>query len=289
MSYFSLVAVTGVGVSRRPRRGWWALARQHPMATVGVVLLVIFALVALFGPLFVGDPLKTNPSHALEAPSAEHFFGTDRYGRDVFTRAVVAARLDLVVGIVIAALATAAGSLIGVAAGYFGGGVDEIVMRITDIVLAFPGFVLALILVAVLGDSVPNVIVAVSIAYTPYFIRLTRARALAEREREYVDAAALAGNRRWQIAYRHVLPNSLSPAFTQAALVAGWAVLDVAGLAFLGIGIQPPTAEWGVMVAEGANDLLTGAWWTALFPGALIVLLAMAFQLIGDDLQGGEE
>lgn len=280
------VAVTGTAASRRNHGRLWAVAKKYPMAAVGVVLLAIFVFAALFGPLLVGDPLKTNPSQALVGPSADHFFGTDRYGRDMFTRAVVAARLDLMVGVVIAALATAVGSLIGVAAGYFGGAFDEIVMRVTDIVLAFPGFVLALILVAVLGDSVPNVVVAVAIAYTPYFIRLTRARALAEREREYVDAAALAGNRGWQIAYRHVLPNSLSPAFTQAALVAGWAVLDVAGLAFLGIGIQPPMAEWGVMVAEGANDFLTGAWWTALFPGALIVLLAMGFQLIGDDLQG---
>lgn len=283
---------TETAVATAPRvkgRSIWALAKKHPMATIGALLLVLCALTAIFGSFFVGDPLRTNPAEALQAPSADHFFGTDRYGRDVFTRAVVAARLDLVVGMVIAALATAVGSLIGVAAGYFGGPLDEIVMRATDIVLAFPGFVLALILVAVLGDSVPNVVVAVAIAYTPYFIRLTRARALAEREREYVDAASLAGNRRWQIAFRHVLPNSLSSAFTQAALVAGWAVLDVAGLAFLGIGIQPPKAEWGVMVAEGANDFLTGAWWTALFPGALIVLLAMAFQLIGDDLQGGEK
>lgn len=278
---------TSAGAAPRVRR-WTSALRRHPMAAVGGLLLLIFAIAALIGPLFVGDPLKTDPSMALVGPSAEHLFGTDRFGRDIFTRAVIAVRLDLFVGVVIAALAAVAGSLIGVAAGYFGGAFDEIIMRVTDIVLAFPGFVLALILVAVLGDSVPNVVVAVSIAYTPYFIRLTRARALAEREREYVDAANLAGNRRWQIAFRHVLPNSLSPALTQAALVAGWAVLDVAGLAFLGIGIQPPTAEWGVMVAEGADDVLTGAWWTALFPGALIVLLAMAFQLIGDDLQGSE-
>ena len=265
------------------------LIRRHPMATVGVTLLVVYGLAALFGPLLVGDPLKTAPEQALTPPSAEHLFGTDRFGRDILTRVVIAARLDVVVGIVIAVIAASVGSLIGVAAGYFGGLLDELVMRVTDVVLSFPGFVLALILVATLGDSIPNVVIAVAVAYTPYFVRLTRARALAEREREYVDAASLAGNRRWQIAYRHVLPNSLAPAFTQAALVAGWAVLDVAGLAFLGIGIQPPTAEWGVMVAEGANDVITGAWWTALFPGALIVLLALSFQLIGDDLQGGQE
>jgi len=271
--------------ARTRRRGW---LRRHPMAAVGILVLTVYVLAALFGPLLVGDPLRTSPSEAMQAPSAEHWFGTDRFGRDVFTRAVVAARLDVVVGIVIALVAAVAGSVIGVIAGYFGGVVDEVVMRVTDVLLAFPGFVLALILVAVLGNSVPNVVIAVAIAYSPYFVRLTRARALAEREREYVDAARLAGNRQWQIALRHVMPNSLGPAFTQATMVAGWAVLDVAGLAFLGIGIQPPTAEWGVMVAEGANDVISGAWWTALFPGALIVLLALAFQLIGDDLQGDQ-
>lgn len=271
---------------KRSLRRSWLL--RHPMAAVGVLILLVYLLAALFGPLFVGDPLRTSPSEALQPPSADHLFGADRFGRDVFTRAVVAARLDVVVGIVIAVVAATVGSLIGVTAGYFGGLVDEVVMRVTDVVLAFPGFVLALILVAVLGNSVPNVVAAVAVAYSPYFVRLTRSRALAEREREYVDAARLAGNRHWQVAFRHVLPNCMGPAFTQATLVAGWAVLDVAGLAFLGIGIQPPTAEWGVMVAEGANDVISGAWWTALFPGALIVLLALAFQLVGDDLQGGK-
>jgi peptide/nickel transport system permease protein len=260
--------------------------RQHPMAVVGLVLLACYVLVALVGPAFVGDPLRTSPAEALTGPSAEHLLGTDRFGRDVLARAVVAARLDLFVGVVIAVAAAAVGSLIGVVAGYAGGVVDEVIMRVTDVILAFPGFVLALIIVAVLGEGVPNVVIAVAVAYSPYFVRLTRSRALAEREREYVDAAALSGNPRWRIALRHVMPNSLGPAYTQATLVAGWAILDVAGLAFLGVGIQPPTAEWGVMVAEGANDVLTGAWWTALVPGALIVLLALAFQMVGDDLQG---
>ena len=284
----SAADISMAGASRQPGARAFSLVRRYPMASVGVAIMFVYVMTAIFGPLFVGDPLETVPGEALVGPSSEHFFGTDRFGRDVFTRAVVAARLDVVVGIVIALIAACLGSLIGVVAGYFGGLFDEVVMRLTDIVLAFPGFVLALILVAALGDSIPNVVGAVAIAYTPYFIRLTRARALAEREREYVDAAALAGNRRWQIASRHVLPNSLAPAYTQAALVAGWAVLDVGGLAFLGIGITPPTAEWGVMVAEGANDVMTGAWWTALFPGALIVLLALAFQLVGDDLQEGK-
>jgi peptide/nickel transport system permease protein len=263
-----------------------ASPRTHTMAAAGLVLLGIYVLVALVGPAFVGDPLQTSPSEALTGPSASHPLGTDRFGRDVLARAVVATRMDLVVGVVIAVAAAAAGSVVGVVAGYAGGVVDELIMRVTDVILAFPGFVLALIIVAVLGEGVPNVVIAVAVAYSPYFVRLTRSRALAEREREYVDAAALSGNPRWRIALRHVMPNSLGPAYTQATLVAGWAILDVAGLAFLGVGIQPPTAEWGVMVAEGANDVLTGAWWTALVPGALIVLLALAFQMVGDDLQG---
>lgn len=263
-----------------------ASPRKHPMAVAGLVLLAVYVLVALVGPVFVGDPLRTSPSEALTGPSATHLLGTDRFGRDVLARAVVATRMDLFVGVVIATAAATVGSVIGVIAGYAGGVVDELIMRVTDVILAFPGFVLALIIVAVLGEGVPNVVIAVAVAYSPYFVRLTRSRALAEREREYVDAAALSGNRRWRIALRHVMPNSLGPAYTQATLVAGWAILDVAGLAFLGVGIQPPTAEWGVMVAEGANDVLIGAWWTALVPGALIVLLAMAFQMVGDDLQG---
>jgi peptide/nickel transport system permease protein len=277
----SVRAITARSYTRRI-----AGTRHHTMAMVGLAVLAAYVLLALVGPALVGDPLRTSPSEALTAPGASHLLGTDRFGRDVLARAVVAARMDLLVGVVIAVTAAAVGSLIGVVAGYTGGVVDECIMRVTDVILAFPGFVLALIIVAVLGEGVPNVVIAVAVAYSPYFVRLTRSRALAEREREYVDAAALSGNPRWRIALRHVMPNSLGPAYTQATLVAGWAILDVAGLAFLGVGIQPPTAEWGVMVAEGANDVLTGAWWTALVPGALIVLLALAFQMVGDDLQG---
>lgn len=269
---------------RRP-----GLARRYPMAAVGVLLLALYIVVAVVGPALVGDPFQTSAADALSAPGGAHLFGTDRFGRDVLARAVVSARLDLVVGVVIALASASAGSVIGLVAGYVGGVVDEVIMRVTDVLLAFPGFVLALILVAALGDGIANVVGAVAVAYSPYFIRLTRSQVLVEREREYVDAAALAGNPKWRIALRHVMPNSLGPAYTQATLVAGWAILDVAGLAFLGVGIQPPTAEWGVMVAEGANDVLTGAWWTALVPGALIVLLALSFQMVGDDLQGKRE
>lgn len=264
-----------------------SFARRKPLAVVGMVILGLYVVVALLGPLFVADPLTTNPADAFLPPSGEHLFGTDKFGRDVFARAVHSARLDLSIGVTIAVAAMVLGSVIGVISGYWGGWIDEGIMRVTDVVLAFPGFVLALILVAVMGNSIPNVVVAVTVAYTPYFIRLTRAEALAQREMEYVDGARLAGNSRWRTAFRHVLPNSLRPSLVQATLVAGWSILTVAGLAFLGVGIRPPTPEWGVMVAEGTPDIITGQWWTALFPGGLIVLAVMAFHFIGDEF-GGE-
>jgi peptide/nickel transport system permease protein len=250
------------------------------------VILACYVLLAAIGPFVVDDPLRTDPAATLQPPSAEHWFGTDKFGRDVFARAVTAARLDLSMGVVIALSSLVVGSALGVVAGYWGGRVDEVFMRITDMVLAFPGFVLALIIVAALGDTLPNVMFAVAVAFVPYFVRLTRAQVLSEREMEYVEAARLAGNRPLRIAFRHVMPNALGPSLVQATLVAGWAILNVAGLSFLGVGIRPPTAEWGVMVAEGANDVILGQWWTALFPGAMIVLAVMAFHLIGDELTG---
>lgn len=264
-----------------------SFARRRPLAVLGMVILAVYIILGLIGPFFVGDPALTNPTEALRPPSAEAWFGTDKFGRDVFARSIYAIRLDLTVGIVIAVGAMTIGSVIGVVAGYWGGRTDEILMRFTDIVLAFPGFVLALILVAVMGNSIPNVVIAVMVAYIPYFIRLTRAEVLSQRELEYVDGARLAGNRPWRVAFRHVMPNSLRPSLVQGTLVAGWAILTVAGLAFIGVGIRPPTPEWGVMVAEGAPDIITGQWWTALFPGAMIVLAAMAFHFIGDEF-GGE-
>lgn len=266
---------------RRPPSRW-----RKPLFLAGVAILAVYMIVAVIGPFVVGDPLRTDPTHTLEPPSHAHFFGTDEFGRDVFARAVVSARLDLSIGIAIAASSLIVGSAIGVVSGYWGGGLDEIIMRGTDMVLAFPGFVLALIIVAVLGGNVLNVMIAVSVAFVPYFVRLTRAQVLVERELEYVEAARLSGNGPWRIAFRHVMPNALGPSLVQGTLVTGWAILNVAGLAFLGVGIRPPTAEWGVMVAEGANNVSLGIWWTALFPGAMIVLAVMAFHFIGDEAQG---
>ncbi len=263
-----------------------SIFRRRPLLVVGLAILGAYLILAIVAPFSVRDPLLTNPSNALVPPSSEYWFGTDQFGRDVFARAMYAVRLDLTMGVLIALSAMIVGSAVGVVAGYWGGFTDETVMRLTDILLAFPGFVLALILVATLSDTISNVLIAVSIAFVPYFIRLTRVQVLAQRELEYVDGAKLAGNRPWRVAYWHVMPNSLSASLVQTTLVAGWGILTVAGLAFLGVGIRPPTPEWGVMVADGAGDVITGEWWTALFPGAMVVLAVMAFHFIGDELQG---
>jgi len=259
------------------------LVRQKPLLIMGIALLIMFAALAIIGPFFVSNPLKTDASRTFQAPSVGTWFGTDRFGRDVFARSVYAARLDLTLGVVISSIALLIGSIIGVISGYFGGATDEVMMRLTDVMLAFPGFVLALIIVAALADTVTNVVIAVTISFVPYFIRLTRGQVLKERELEYVDGARLSGNRPLRVAFRHVLPNSLPPSVVGATLVTGYAVLTVAGLSFLSVGIQPPTAEWGVMVGEGAQDILTGEWWTSLFPGGMIVLAIMAFHFIGDE------
>jgi peptide/nickel transport system permease protein len=266
----------------RIRRGH----RMRPMAVAGLVIIAVLFLLAAVGGLVLPDPLRTHASGAMQPPSADHWLGTDRYGRDVLSRTVAAVRIDLFIGLVVAMLSMTVGTLIGLLAGYVGGTIDEAIMRCVDVLMAFPSFVLAIILVAVLGDSVPNVLIAVAIGFLPYFVRLTRVEVLRERELDYVTAAQVVGNGRARIALRHLMPNVVGPSLVQATLVSGWAILNASGLAFLGIGIRPPTPEWGVMVAEGANDIITGQWWTSLVPGAMILVAVMAFHLVGDDLRG---
>lgn len=262
------------------------LLRRRPSFAIGIAIVVFFVLVAVFGPsLTPYEPNKTNPRSALDAPSTTFLFGTDRFGRDVLTRVIYATRLDLLISASVALSAFALGSLIGGVVGFYGGWIDDVVMRIADVLFAFPAFILAMVITGVLGDSVPNVIIAIATAYTPFFIRLTRGEMLALRRHQYADAARSVGNPRVRIMLVHLLPNALTPSLMQAPLVFGWAILDVAGLAFLGLGITPPTAEWGVLVSEGAQHIVTGQWWIWLFPGAAIVLASLGFSLVGDSLR----
>ncbi|MGH3004734.1 MAG: ABC transporter permease [Gaiellaceae bacterium] len=253
---------------------------------IGASLFALLVLFALLGPLLIpADPLKTNPVEALHGPSLAHPFGTDFYGRDVLARVADASRRDLLIPALIVLAAASIGTLAGVLAGFLGTWVDQVVMRVTDVVLSFPSLLLALVIVAAIGNSVTVVVLALATAHTPYFIRITRSRVLSERTIEYVDAAVTVGNPRWRVGLRHVLPNSLSPTLAQATLAFGWAVLDTAGLAFLGVGITAPTPEWGLMVGEGTRDVLSGVWWTSTIPGLFILLLVMSAVLTGSGLR----
>ena len=270
-----------------PYRGQlWLTLRSHPAMIIGLTLFAFVILMMVVGPLVVPyKPLKTNAEQVLQPPSAEHWLGTDNFGRDILSRIVYGTRLDLPIAFSVVAIALGIGVLLGMWTGYYGGMVDDTVMRVTDVMLAFPAFILALAMTAILGNSVPNVIIAIAIAYIPYFVRLTRGAVLSARELDYAEAARCVGNPGWRVMYLHLLPNCLTPALVQATLCLGWAILDVAGLAFLGLGIRPPTPEWGVMVSEGARDIISGQWWPSFFPGMMIVVAAFAFNLIGDSLR----
>jgi len=259
--------------------------RRRPFLVIGVVVIGALLLIGIVGPFVVADPAARVATPFLP-PSAEHWFGTDSYGRDILARCIHAIRLDLALGVSVALLAMVIGSAVGVLSGYLGGKVDDVVMRLVDILMAFPGFILAMILLVSVGDSIPNLAVALAIAQIAPFVRLVRAKALSERELDYVAAARVSGAGWLRTAFAHVLPNSIRPAAVQLTLVCGYSILNVAGLAYLGVGIHPPTAEWGVMVAEGASNMLTGQWWTAFFPGLLIAITVAALHFIGDDMAG---
>jgi peptide/nickel transport system permease protein len=261
-------------------------ARRNRFATVGVAILVVFAVMAFVVPLFyTTDPLAPQPEGPLAPPGGERPLGTDSIGRDILARLIDAARLDFLIAFSVMGLAMTVGAVVGAIAGFTGRLVDDVVMRIVDVMLSFPAFILALAITVMLGNRIGYVIAALAFAYTPFFIRLTRGEVLKIRDSEYADAARVVGNPPWRVAFRHVFPNAVAPAVVLGPIVLGWAILDAAALGFLGIGIRPPTAEWGVMVAEGAQNLDSGEWWTWLFPGLAILVVVLAFNWIGDGLR----
>jgi peptide/nickel transport system permease protein len=241
---------------------------------------------AIFGPwLAPHDPLATAPARALQPPSVAHWFGTDALGRDILSRCIVAARLDLGLAVAAVALSFAVGATLGAAAGFFGGWPDRIVSRVADTIMAFPLFVLAMGIVAALGNTLANIVIATAIVNLPFYIRVARAEANVRREAGFVESARLAGNGEWGVLMRHVFPNLLPPIAVQVSLNMGWAILNAAGLSFIGLGVRPPTPEWGIMVAEGAQYIVSGEWWVALFPGAVLMLAVFSFNLLGDALR----
>lgn len=261
-------------------------ARQNRFATAGAVILVLVLILAFVVPIFyTTDPLAPQAGGALKAPSGAHPLGTDSIGRDILARIIDAAQLDFMISFAVTALALGIGSAVGAVAGYAGRLVDDVVMRVVDVMLSFPAFILALAVTVMLGNRVGYVIAALGFAYMPFFVRLTRAEVLKIRDSEYADAARVVGNPAWKVAFRHVFPNAVAPAVVLGPIVLGWAILDAAALGFLGIGIRPPTSEWGVMVADGAQNVDSGEWWTWLFPGLAILVVVLAFNWIGDGLR----
>ena len=257
--------------------------RRHPSLLVGGVLAAAMVIAAIAGHVAPPDnPLAINPGHALAPPGPGHWFGTDQFGRDVFSRVLYGLGMDVVIGLIVAALAFAVGSMAGLVCGYLGGWIDDIVMRVIDIVMSLPPFLLALSIAVVLGNTVRNVVIAITIAYVPYLLRLTRSGVLTMRGADYVLGARAVGASRSRVMALHVLPNAVGPSMVQAALMVGWAILDVSGLSFLGVGIQPPSPELGVQIAQGASYITSGQWWISVFPGVAIILTVLAYNFLGD-------
>jgi len=260
----------------------WYTIRRSTSAQAGIVLLTCILLAALAGPaLWQIDPAVTD-APPLAPPDLLLPFGSDQFGRDLLSRVLNGIRLDLAIAVFVALLATILGSTIGVLVGYVGGWVDQVLMRVTDVMLAFPGFILALSIAAFLGNDIHNVIIAIAIAYTPVMVRLVRGQALSLRSAQFILASRTIGAPSWWIMLLHMLPNTLSPILIQTSLFTAWAVLDTAGLSFIGVGIRPPTPELGSITGEGAAFMVSGAWWFAILPGIVIVLVVLALNLIGD-------
>ncbi|MEM1256594.1 MAG: ABC transporter permease [Cyanobacteria bacterium P01_H01_bin.21] len=257
------------------------------VVTFGAFLLFfVFVLFALFGKAIAPyDPTASNATVALSSPSIAHWFGTDDLGRDVLSRVLVATRLDLGIAVVAVVLSFALGSVLGTCAGYFGGWCDRIISRVIDTLMAFPLFILAMGLVAALGNTVENIIYATAVINLPLYTRVVRAEILVRRDAGYVEAARLAGNGHLRIMAAHLFPNVLPVMMVHISLNMGWAILNAAGLSFIGLGVRPPTPEWGIMVAEGATYIISGEWWLAIFPGAVLMLAVFCFNLLGDGLR----
>jgi peptide/nickel transport system permease protein len=262
------------------------VATENPVTLAAFILFTGFVLLALFGPWIAPyDPLASDTSVALKPPSMAHWFGTDSLGRDILSRIVVAARLDFGIAISAVAASFALGAALGSLAGFYGGWADRIIGRIADTIMAFPLFVLAMGIVAALGNTVANIVIATAIINLPFYIRVARAEVNVRRGAGYVEAARLAGNSDLRVLAMHVFPNILPPIMVQISLNMGWAILNAAGLSFIGLGVRAPQAEWGIMVAEGATYIISGEWWVALFPGAVLMLAVFTFNLLGDGLR----
>jgi peptide/nickel transport system permease protein len=257
---------------------------------LGVLITLFWVVVALLAPWIAPySPTQGEAALAQGSPSLSHLFGLDKYGRDILTRVVYGSRYDLCIAVTVVGCSLVVGTCIGSISGFLGGKMDNLIMRVMDMLLAFPSFVLALVFVAVFSPSLTTLVIALSIRFIPMYARLVRGEMFVERVKEYAVAAQAIGSAQMRLVFRHLLPNSLSPLITQSTTNISWAVLNAAGLSFLGVGMQPPTPEWGVMISEGSPFIVSGQWWMSFFPGVALILMTAGFILVGDGLSARTE
>jgi len=264
------------------------LSKKNPLFLIGMGVVALLVIAALFAPWITPFPEDAKYaikfSSKLKPPSMDHFFGTDALGRDIFTRVVFGARMSIKIGVTVLAIALVIGVPLGLVAGYFGGRIDDIIMRISDIFLAFPSLLLPLIIAAALGPSITNAMIAIAVAWFPWYVRIVRAQVLTVKEQLYVEAARSIGVSRFSILVKHVLPNSMAPVIIQASMDMGYTIMTAAGLSFIGVGARPPTVEWGLMITD-ARAYFLDFWWTVTFPCLAIFVTVLAFNLVGDGLR----
>ncbi len=269
------------------RRGLYRF-RQSWLSIVGLAIVLFLILVALIGPAFVPHPEHVAGSVStgtrFRPPSAQWWFGTNELGQDVFSLVVAGSRISLLAGLAVVVLGTVIGTLVGAVAGFAGGWTDEVLMRVTDLTLTIPSLILAMAIAAALGPGTTNMILAVALSWWPGYARLVRGEVLAKKEEVFVQAARAVGASPARILFRHVLPNVVSPVIVKMSLDMGFAILTIAALGFIGIGVRPPTPEWGSLLAV-ARNYMPDVWWTAIFPGAAIFLAVFGFNLLGDGLR----
>ena len=258
---------------------------RNPTALVGLLIVTLLVLAAIFAPWLSGQsPIAQDLANRLAPPSAAHWFGTDELGRDILARTLFGARVTLTIVVLVSVLVAPIGLAVGTVAGYMGGWIDSTLMRITDVFLAFPRLVLALAFAAALGPGIENAVVAISLTAWPAYARIARSETLAIARSDFIEAAVLQGASTWRILFRHIVPLCLSSVIVRLTLDMAGIILTAAGLGFLGLGAQPPTAEWGAMVSSG-RDVILDQWWVATIPGLAIFIVSLGFNLLGDGLR----
>ena len=264
------------------------LILNNPLTTFGLLVILALLITAIFAPFLAPFPDQgkglSNLGERLEPPTFKHPLGTDNLGRDILSRIIFGARISLKAAIVVVMISMSIGVPLGLIAGYFGGKTDEVIMRFADMILAFPSLLLAIAIVASLGPSLINALIAIALPWWPWYTRLMRSQVISTKEMQFVESARAIGASRWRIMFRHILPNCLSPIIVNATVDMGYVILAIASLGFLGLGTQPPAADWGVMVSDG-REFFMKQWWISTFSGAAIFLTVLAFNLTGDGIR----